>query len=76
MPSEHDSRRRLRQEPIVRGEDHLWETYGGLRLKIGYRSFMQANWDVFQLLGKTIGGMVGEPEEPNDFRVVCGNRPH
>ena len=28
--SEYDSRRRVRQEPIVRGADHLWEAYGGV----------------------------------------------
>ena len=52
--SARDSRRRMRQKPIVRGSDHLWEGYGGLRLKVGFRSFMQANWDVFQLLGQTV----------------------
>ncbi len=58
-PAGRDSRRRNKQEPIVRGADHIWETFGALRLKMGYRVFMQANWDVFQLLGKTVGEWVG-----------------
>ncbi len=57
--TEHNSRHQLRSKPIVRGVDHLWEDFGGLRLKIGYRSFMQANWRVFQLLGEMVKEWLG-----------------
>ena len=74
--SERDSRRRMRQEPIVRGSDHLWEGYGGLRLKVGFRSFMQANWDVFQLLGQDGSRMAGRiVKGRTNFGVICRNRP-
>ena len=73
--SEHDSRRRGRQEPIVRGADHLWEDYGGLRLKMGFRSFMQANWDVFQLLGKTLVEWLGNLKGKRTLELYAGTGP-
>ena len=74
-PSEHDSRRRVRQEPIVRGVDHLWESYGTLRLKTGFRSFMQANWAVFQLLGKTIVEWLGNLKGQRILELYAGTGP-
>ena len=74
-PSEHDSRHRVRQEPIVRGVDHLWEGYGGLRLKMGFRSFMQANWDVFQLLGKTVREWLGNLKGQRILELYAGTGP-
>ncbi|MDH5576231.1 MAG: 23S rRNA (uracil(1939)-C(5))-methyltransferase RlmD, partial [Nitrospirota bacterium] len=71
-PSEHDPRRRVRQEPIVRGVDHLWETYEGLRLKMGYQSFMQANWDVFQVLGKTVAEWLGNLKGQRILELYAG----
>jgi|GEM_PF-207765 len=73
--SEHDSRRRVRQEPIVRGVDHLWEAYGGLRLKMSFRSFMQANWDVFQLLGKTVKEWLGNLKGQRILELYAGTGP-
>jgi 23S rRNA (uracil1939-C5)-methyltransferase len=46
--------------PFVRGVDHLWETFGGLRLKIGVRSFMQANWPLFEVMGQTVQAWIGD----------------
>ena len=71
-PSGRDSRRRNKQEPIVRGADHLWETFGALRLKMGYRAFMQANWDVFQLIGETVGEWVGHPKGLRILELYAG----
>jgi len=73
--SEHDSRRRVRQEPIVRGAEYLWEDYGGLRLKLGFRSFMQANWDVFQLLGKTVVEWLGKLKGQRILELYAGTGP-
>ncbi len=71
-PSGHDSRRHNRQEPIVKGADHLWEAFGAMRLKVGYRAFMQANWDVFQLLGKTVGEWMGPPKGLRILELYAG----
>jgi len=71
-PVENDSRRRVRQEPIVRGADHFWEDFGGLRLKMGYRSFMQANWRVFQLLGKAVGEWLGNLKDQRILELYAG----
>ncbi len=73
--SEHDSRRHRRQEPIVRGADHVWEDYGGLRLKTGFRSFMQANWDVFQLLGRTVVDWLGNVKGKRILELYAGTGP-
>ena len=70
--SDHDSKRRVRQEPIVRGVDHLWEAYGTLRLKMGYRSFMQANWEVFQLLGTTVSEWFGQLKGQRILELYAG----
>ena len=56
----------------MRGADHLWEAFGTLRLKMGYRAFMQANWDVFQLLGKTVGEWVGDPKGLRVLELYAG----
>ena len=69
---DNDSRPSIRQKPIVRGVDHLWEAYGGLRLKIGYRSFMQANWGVFQLVGKTIVEWLGNLKGRRILELYAG----
>ena len=74
-PAEQDSKRRVRLEPIVRGVDHLWEDYGGLRLKMGYRSFMQANWEVFQLLGKVVGEWLGNLKGQRILELYAGAGP-
>lgn len=70
--SGHDSKRRVRQEPIVRGVGHLWEAYGGLRLKMGFRSFMQANWEVFQLLGRRIREWLGNLKGQRILELYAG----
>lgn len=72
---EPDSRRRMRHEPIVRGVDHFWEKFGGLRLKIGFRSFMQANWDSFQLLGKMVGEWLGDVKGQRILELYAGTGP-
>ena len=73
--SQQPSRRRSRQAPSVKGKDHLWEDYGGLRLKIGFRSFMQANWDVFQLLGKTVTNWLGKLSGQRILELYAGTSP-
>ncbi len=59
----------------MRGADHLWEDYGGLRLKMGFRSFMQANWDVFQLLGKTLVEWLGNLKGKRTLELYAGTGP-
>ncbi len=58
-PDESQSRHRGEDEPFVKGTDHLWENFGGLRLKIGYQSFMQANWACFQLVSEKVMEWLG-----------------
>ncbi len=58
-PSAPSRGRGFTGEPFVRGVDHVWETFGGLRLKIGVRSFMQANWPLFEVMGHTVQAWIG-----------------
>ncbi len=60
VKTEQNGKRGKRNEPIVKGIDHLWEDFRGIRLKLGFRSFMQANWPCFQLVGKTIVEWLGK----------------
>lgn len=73
--SGHDVRRRVRRTPLVRGADHLWEDYGGLRLKTGFQSFMQANWDVFQILGKMVLTWLGNVKGQRILELYAGTGP-
>ncbi|MDR4462613.1 MAG: 23S rRNA (uracil(1939)-C(5))-methyltransferase RlmD [Nitrospirales bacterium] len=72
---DHDSRRRMRYEPMVRGSDHVWEAFGGLHLKIGFRSFMQANWNVFRLLGKMVEEWLGYLKGQRILELYAGTCP-
>jgi 23S rRNA (uracil1939-C5)-methyltransferase len=59
-PSEPSRGRGFTEGAFVRGVDHLWETFGRLRLKIGFRSFMQANWPLFEVMGQTVQEWTGQ----------------
>ncbi|MGD9852173.1 MAG: 23S rRNA (uracil(1939)-C(5))-methyltransferase RlmD [Nitrospirales bacterium] len=53
----HDASHRKRStqaSPLVRGANHLWQTYLGLQLKVGFRSFLQANWQAFERVGEDL----------------------
>lgn len=53
-PQDRSQRKRSSQDPIVRGHDYLWQSYLGLVLKVGFRSFMQANWLLFEQVGQDL----------------------
>lgn len=57
---------------FVRGIDHLWEKFGALRLKIGYRSFMQANWSLFEIMGQTVQKWIGPTEDKRILELYAG----
>ncbi len=58
--------------PLIRGADHFWEHFNGLRLKIHYRSFMQANWALFEDLGKMLLEWMGEGSGKNIIELYAG----
>jgi 23S rRNA (uracil1939-C5)-methyltransferase len=53
-PADPSQRTYSRKPPLVQGENHLWQTFMGLEVKVGYRSFMQANWKLFEVLGREL----------------------
>ncbi|MDR4495339.1 MAG: 23S rRNA (uracil(1939)-C(5))-methyltransferase RlmD [Nitrospirales bacterium] len=54
-PRDASHRKRSTQfMPLVRGRDHLWQSYLGFKIKVGFRSFLQANWQTFELLGRDL----------------------
>jgi len=62
----------LTEGSSVRGVDHLWETFGGLRLKIGFRSFMQANWSLFEVMGQTVQEWIGPTAGKRILELYAG----
>ena len=62
----------LTEGSFVRGADHLWETFGGLRLKIGFRSFMQANWSLFEVMGQTVQEWIGPTAGKRILELYAG----
>ena len=75
IPDESQSRRRGKDEPFVKGTDHLWENFGGLRLKIGYQSFMQANWACFQFIGEILETWLGNLQGQRILELYAGTGP-
>lgn len=54
-PGDASHRKRSTQSsPLVRGADHLWQRYLGMELKVGFRSFLQANWQTFEHVGQDL----------------------
>jgi 23S rRNA (uracil1939-C5)-methyltransferase len=64
--------RSFTEQSHVRGGDHLWEMFGGLRVKIGYRSFMQANWPLFEEMGCTIQAWMGDLSGKRILELYAG----
>ena len=71
-PSEPSRGRGFTEGAFVRGVDHLWETFGRLRLKIGFRSFMQANWPLFEVVGHTVQEWTGQVPGKNILELYAG----
>jgi 23S rRNA (uracil1939-C5)-methyltransferase len=71
-PSEPSRGRGFTEGAFVRGVDHLWETFGRLRLKIGFRSFMQANWPLFEVMGQTVQEWTGKISGKGILELYAG----
>ena len=46
--------------PVLKGQDYLINRFDSLTLRVGYRSFMQANWTIYEAIGRTLTEWVGE----------------
>lgn len=53
-PADPSQRTYSRKPPLVQGENYLCQSFMGLEVKVGYRSFMQANWKLFEVLGREL----------------------
>ncbi|MCA9470874.1 MAG: 23S rRNA (uracil(1939)-C(5))-methyltransferase RlmD [Nitrospirales bacterium] len=51
-----------RTEPLVVGQDYVTERFGELTLHVGFQSFMQTNWPVYEAIGKTLKDWLGDPQ--------------
>ena len=71
-PSEPSRSGGFTERAFVRGVDHLWESFGRLRLKIGFRSFMQANWPLFEVMGHTVQEWTGQVAGKNILELYSG----
>ena len=57
---------------LIKGEDHLIEHFGSFPLRIGYRSFMQANWPVYQAIGQKLYDWIGETRGQRVLELYAG----
>ena len=46
--------------PVLKGQDYLIQQFESLTLRTGYRSFVQANWPIYEAIGRTLTEWVGE----------------
>lgn len=68
-------KRALKPSSISRGVDHLWQSYLGLELKMGHRSFMQGNWKLFEVLGRRLLQEIGDLDRPRILELYAGTGP-
>ncbi len=57
---------------VLAGQDHIIERFHGLTLRIGHRSFMQANWPVFEALGEKLLEWGGDLEGRRILELYAG----
>ncbi|UCE62645.1 MAG: 23S rRNA (uracil(1939)-C(5))-methyltransferase RlmD [Nitrospirota bacterium] len=52
--AQSDRDRGSKISPVIAGQDHLIERFHELTVRIGHRSFLQANWPVYEALGEKL----------------------
>ena len=51
---------KVSRPPVLKGQDYLIQQFESLTLRMGFRSFVQANWTVYEAIGRTLTEWVGE----------------
>ena len=57
---------------VLRGQDYLIQRYESLTLRTGYRSFVQANWTIYEAIGRTLTEWVGEVTGQRVLELFAG----
>ncbi|GJL56518.1 MAG: 23S rRNA (uracil-5-)-methyltransferase RumA [Nitrospirales bacterium] len=63
---------RMQRPALVVGQDAVTERFGDLTLQIGFHSFTQTNWPVFEAIGKTLSDWIGHPDGLQVLEVYAG----
>ena len=57
---------------LIEGKDHLIEKFDELGLRIGFRSFMQSNWSVYEAIGRTLIEWIGDVNRIRVLELYAG----
>ncbi|GJL62188.1 MAG: putative RNA methyltransferase [Nitrospirales bacterium] len=63
---------RIQRAALVVGQDSLTERFGDLTLQIGFHSFTQTNWPVFEAIGNTLNDWIGHPDGLQVLEMYAG----
>ena len=58
---------------LVIGQDFLTERFGDLTLHVGFQSFTQTNWPVFEAIGQTIKVWLDNQDRKHVLELYAGN---
>ena len=58
--------------PVVQGQDYLIQRFESLTLRIGYRAFMQANWAIYEAIGRTLTEWIGDIKGQRILELFAG----
>lgn len=67
-----DTRWQRKPLRVVQGEDHLFERFGDLVFRISDRSFMQANWAVYEMIQQTLLEWIGACAQLRVLELFAG----
>ena len=58
--------------PVVEGQEYLIQRFESLTLRIGYRAFVQANWAIYEAIGRTLADWVGDIKGQRVLELFAG----
>jgi len=67
-----DSRWQRKPLRVIQGEEFLFERFAGLVFRISDRSFMQANWAVYEMIQQTLMNWIGGCEQLRILELFAG----
>lgn len=72
VASKAGASRRSNPSCVVQGQNHLIDRFDSLTLRVGFRSFVQANWAVYEAIGRTLVEWIGEGHGQRILELYAG----
>ena len=63
---------RSKSPSVVVGQDYITERFDELTIHIGFQSFTQTNWAIFEAIGRTLKDWIGSSEGREVLEVYAG----